>query len=154
MTMTQETTAAVTSHVEFGGITPILRVTNLETSLAYYVNALSFKVDWKYGDGYAAVSRGKVTLMLCADDQGQSGTWVYVGISDADALYEELTEKGVVIRHPPTNYPWGARELQVTDPDGHVLRFGSDATDEPIGAWRDGQGKLWLPQPNGTWDAA
>ena len=59
------------------------------------------------------------------------------------------------MRHPPTNYPWGARELQVTDPDGHVLRFGSDAVPgEPLGDWLDGDGVRWVPQPDGTWRAA
>ena len=42
-------------------------------------------------------------------------------------------------------------QLQVADPDGHVLRFGSDATDAPVGAWRDGQGRLWFPQSDGSW---
>ena len=28
-----------------------------------------------------------------------------------------------MIKAPPKNYPWGDRELLVTDPDGHVIRF-------------------------------
>lgn len=141
-------------HVEFGGVTPILRVTDFEASLAFYIDALGFTVDWRTGDGHAAVRRGNVAIMLSADDQGQAGTWLYVGVNDVDALHDELRGKEVPIRHPPTNYPWGARELQVADPDGHVLRLGSDATEEPVGAWRDGRGNLWLPQPDGSWREA
>jgi hypothetical protein len=40
-------------------------------------------------------------------------------------LYEEYTAKGATILHPPENYAW-ALEMRVGDPDGHVLRFGSD----------------------------
>jgi hypothetical protein len=80
---------------------------------------------------------------------------VWLGVSDADALHEELRGRGAVIRHPPTNYPWGSRELQISDPDGHVLRLGSDnRAGEPIGEWLDGEGVRWAPQPDGSWRAA
>jgi len=140
--------------VEFGGVSPILCVTDLQSSLRFYVDSLGFKIDWEYQDSTASVSRGKAAVMLCVGDQGQPGAWSWFGISDADALHRELTAKGVVVRHPPTNFPWGSRELQVSDPDGNVLRFGSEATDEPLGPWLDGHGRLWLPQPDGEWRAA
>jgi uncharacterized glyoxalase superfamily protein PhnB len=151
--MAQKTSSSI-PQVEFGGVTPILRVTDLEASLTFYINALGFKLDWQTTDGHAAVRRGDVVIMLFADDQGQLGTWLYVGVNDVDALHIELLEKGVSIRHPPTNYPWGARELQVADVDGHVLRFGSEATEEAVGTWLDGRENLWLPQPDGSWRAA
>jgi uncharacterized glyoxalase superfamily protein PhnB len=140
--------------VDFEGAVPILRVASLEASLAYYVEALGFQVGWKV-EGYASVRRGKASLMLSVGDQGHPGTWVWIGVDDADALQDELSARGVVIRHPPTNYPWGSRELHVTDPDGHVLRFGADLKEgEPIGEWLDGEGRRWQPQPDGGWKAA
>lgn len=33
-----------------------------------------------------------------------------------------------MIRLPPTNMPWGTREMNVEDPDGHRIRMGSDST--------------------------
>jgi uncharacterized glyoxalase superfamily protein PhnB len=47
-----------------------------------------------------------------------------------DAWYERLRSKAVDIRQPPTTMPWGVRELNVADPDGHRIRF-STATDAP-----------------------
>ncbi|HVE80228.1 MAG TPA: glyoxalase superfamily protein, partial [Gemmatimonadaceae bacterium] len=150
----QARAAAAPSAVELEGATPILSVTNIEASLAYYVDALGFGVQWRQGD-FACVRRGAAALMLCGGDQGHAGTWVYVGVSDADALHDEVRARGAIIRHPPTNYPWGARELHVTDPDGHVLRLGADARPgEPLGEWLDGRGRRWLPQPDGSWRAA
>lgn len=142
------------STVTFGHCTPILRVADLEASLAYYTAVLGFTVDWR-NRLFAQVTRGGAHLMLSQGDQGHAGTWVYVGVSDADALLAEIQPRGAIIRHPPTNYPWRARELHVSDPDGHVLRFGSDApAGEPIGEWLDGDGVRWLPQSDGSWRAA
>jgi len=42
-----------------------------------------------------------------------------------EKLYEEWKARGVEIRLPPTNYPW-ALEMQIQDPDGNVLRLGSE----------------------------
>jgi uncharacterized glyoxalase superfamily protein PhnB len=49
-------------------------------------------------------------------------------IEDVDALHEEYKKSGAVIRLPPTNLPWGTREMNVEDPDGHRIRMGSDST--------------------------
>src|SRR6478735_4856593 len=99
-------TGSASSGVEFGGVTPILRVAVFATSVAFYVDALGFSIDWQE-EGFACVRRGRVPLMLCSGDQGPPGTWVYIGVSDVDALYVELQRKQVPVRHPPTNYPWG-----------------------------------------------
>lgn len=112
---------------------PILRVNNLAVSLAYYTNTLGFKVDWDYG-GFASVSRDRCSLFLCEGGQGHAGTWIWVAVDDSDLLFEEWKASGAHIRQPPTNFPWGSRELQLQDPDGHVLRFGSDnKAGEPFG---------------------
>jgi hypothetical protein len=95
-----------------------------------------------------------MSIMLCDGDQGHAGTWVWIAAGNVDELYHELQTRGARLRHPPTNYPWGSRECQVTDPDGHVLRFGAESNpDDPFGDWLDGQGKRWAPQPDGSWRA-
>jgi len=142
------------SSVTFGHCTPILRVADLDTSLAYYTGVLGFALDWR-DRGFAQVTRGDAALMLTQGEQGHPGSWVYFGVSDSDALHVELRGRDALVRHQPTNYPWGARELHVADPDGNVLRFGSDAIEvEPIGDWLDGAGVRWIPQPDGSWRTA
>jgi uncharacterized glyoxalase superfamily protein PhnB len=49
-------------------------------------------------------------------------------MEDVDALHEEYKQSGATIRLSPTNMPWGTREMNVEDPDGHRFRMGSDAT--------------------------
>jgi predicted lactoylglutathione lyase len=109
----------------FEGITPILRVQSLPVSLDYYVKVLGFKVNWQSPGIMAGISRDRCSIMLCEGDQGNPGTWVWIGVEDAEALFEEYKAKRATIRQPTTNYPW-AYEVQIEDPDQHVLRFGSD----------------------------
>ena len=132
-----------------GGATPIFRVASLRASIGYYVNALGFKVNWDAG-GFASVSRDRCCLFLCEGDQGHSGTWTWIGVNDTESLAAEYRQSGATIRHPPTNYPW-AYEMQVEDPDGNVLRFGSDPKkDEPFGPFLDMHGRLWPPSQGST----
>lgn len=131
------------STINFHVASPILRVKNLNKSLKHYVQVLGFVIDWEYPGIIASVSRGKCNLMLCEGDQGNPGSWVYIGVGDAQKLYEEYLGAGATIRQPPTNFSW-ALEIQVQDLDGNVLRFGSDSLPNvPYGPWMDMKGKLW-----------
>ena len=102
-------------------IIPILRVQDIDTSRRFYTDALGFSLDWDV-DTMISVSRNGKSIMLCEGDQGQPGTWLWVGVEDADVLFNEFSAKGATIRQPPKNFSW-AYEFQVQDPDGHVLRF-------------------------------
>lgn len=136
------------------GITPILRVADVAASVDYYRDCLGFGLLWRFGD-VASVARDGVSLMLCEGDQGHPGTWLWIASADVDALHAEFAARGARLRHPPTNYPWGSRECQVSDPDGHVLRFGADLKPgEPIGSWLDGDGRRWIPADGGGWRLA
>ena len=116
-------------------IVPILRVARLDASLAYYVDRLGFTVDWREDDVMASVSRNGKAIMLCEGGQGNPGTWMWIGVRDAAALHDELAGRGATIRRPPANFPW-ALEVHVTDPDGHVLRFGSEPlAGRPFDPW-------------------
>jgi predicted enzyme related to lactoylglutathione lyase len=105
-------------------VIPILRVENLDVSRRYYVEKLGFALDWDYAGKMISVSRDGKGIM-CEREQGQPGTWLWIGVDDADALFAEFSAKGAQIRTPPQNFSW-AYELAVEDPDGHVLRFGSE----------------------------
>jgi uncharacterized glyoxalase superfamily protein PhnB len=127
---------------EFHGAIPILRVRDLAASLTHYIRVLGFREDWRHDGVFAQVSRDRCVLMLCAGEQGQPGTWVWIGVDDAAALYQELRAAGADIALPPTNYPW-AYEMHVRDPDGHVLRMGSDTrADRPCAHWH-----AWYDEP-------
>ena len=104
---------------------PILNVKSMAESLRYYVDVLGFTSEEWSGDDFACVTRDGASIYLSEGDQGQPGTWIWVGVGDVALLYEEYEASGATIRQPPQNFPW-AVEMKVEDPDGHVLRFGSD----------------------------
>jgi hypothetical protein len=56
-------------------------------------------------------------------------------MDDVDALYEEYKQRGAIIRHPPTNYPWNTREMLVEDLDRHCLRMSGEPTGPPEAKW-------------------
>src|SRR5215813_6885028 len=111
--------------IHFENSQPILRVENMQASLRFYVDTLGFQnADWG-GEDFTSVNRDQAGIYLSQGDQGRGGAWVWVGVSDVQPLFEEYKAKGVKILLPPTNYPW-ALEFQIEDPDGNVLRFGSE----------------------------
>jgi len=113
------------SRVHFEGSSPILRVENMQTALAFYIGKLGFQnATWGW-DGFTSVNRDRADIYLCRGGQGRGGAWVWIGVEDASRLHDELVAKGVAIRMPLTNFDW-ALEFQVEDPDGNVLRFGSE----------------------------
>jgi catechol 2,3-dioxygenase-like lactoylglutathione lyase family enzyme len=122
------------TDVEVECIVPILRVTSLRASLKFYREVLGFRLDWGDDEGsdFASVSRGGHAIMLCQGAQGQLGTWIWIGVDDVEPLFAEYRSKGVQFLQTPTNRPW-AYEMQLVDPDGHVLRFGSEPRDTPSG---------------------
>ena len=111
--------------VYFEGSAPILRVENMEIALRFYVNALGFKNAPWGSDDFTCVVRDKAHIYLCRAGQGLGKAWVWIGVEDAAKLHEELKARDVPVRMPPTNYSW-ALEMQVEDPDGNVLRLGSE----------------------------
>ncbi|MHC4946855.1 MAG: VOC family protein [Planctomycetota bacterium] len=127
---------------DFGSAAPIFRVQDVRASLDYYRSILGFESDWDAG-GMVSVSRDDCTIFLTEWDQGQRGTWAWIGVKDCAALHEELAGRGARVRHRPTNYPW-ALEMQIEDLDGNVLRLGSEPRDDvPFGQFLDAKGVLW-----------
>ncbi|MBI3765121.1 MAG: VOC family protein [Ignavibacteriales bacterium] len=135
----------------FHPASPILRVLNLQASIDHYVKVLGFTVDWQDPGIIGSVTRDRCNIMLAESDQGNPGSWVWIGVGDVLPLFEEFRTKGAAVRLPPTNFPW-AYEMQIQDPDGNVLRFGSDPMENhPFGEWLDMRGRRWVKSPDGGW---
>lgn len=97
----------------------------MEISVRFYVDQLGFKNARWGNNSFTSVNRDGAGIYLCRGEQGRGGAWVWVGVENAEKLHEQLKARGVPIRMPPKNYPW-AMEFHVEDPDGNVLRFGSE----------------------------
>jgi catechol 2,3-dioxygenase-like lactoylglutathione lyase family enzyme len=117
---------AFASVDQFERIAPIFPVRDLEIALAHYAR-LGFKVRRYAGNAaYGFAEAGDVEIHLgvpSADEHGRASAYLFV--ADADAVAATWTAAGVDVR-PPQDTEWGKREGAVVDPDGNVIRFGSD----------------------------
>lgn len=125
------------------GLTPILNVSDLAASFAWFDKLGWFKRwDWGSPPTFGAVGCGDFTMFLClnaqggrgnggsprtfgpdGDEVGDRGVWMSIWVDDVDAVHQRCLQHGLDITWPPTNMPWGVREMHVRHPDGHVFRI-------------------------------
>lgn len=106
---------------------PIVNVSDMAASLAFYENILGFSKDWEAVvdlDKVAGISRDGCAIYLCEGSQGVRGAWLWLGVESAD-YFDQVIEAGATIVQEATNYPW-AYELRVQDLDGNIIRIGTE----------------------------
>jgi catechol 2,3-dioxygenase-like lactoylglutathione lyase family enzyme len=105
---------------------PVLSVSDLPASIAFYTDQLGFRTGFTAGDPIqiAGMNLGFGSLHLQPGTPSPAGAAVYLVVDDVDALYEHQRSKGVAIASAPSDRPWGLREYRVQDPDGYTLTFG------------------------------
>jgi catechol 2,3-dioxygenase-like lactoylglutathione lyase family enzyme len=125
------------------GITPILNVSDLQQSFVWF-EKLGWQKDWDWGSPptFGGVSSGDFAIFLCQDAQGgrgrsdllvtggtdeadaaDKGVWMAIWVDDVDEIHRLCLEQGLEVTWPPTDEPWGTREMHVRHPDGHVFRI-------------------------------
>jgi hypothetical protein len=118
----------------FQRLAPVLPVRDVDAALEHY-RALGFEAEAysersQGGAIYGFVRRGPVELHLARVvdlDPRANTSAVYVYVDDANALYESWSKAGVAGRfEPPTDTPYRLREFAHVDPDGNLLRVGSE----------------------------
>lgn len=105
---------------------PVLRIADMETSLAFYVGVLGFEIEWQgeQPGGIAGLRRDGVPIMLSTLD-GAGPCLVWIGVSDVRPIYEAIQRQPepMGVLYPPTRNSY-ALDMQVKDSDGNVLWFG------------------------------
>ena len=131
------TTVAPVQNVT--AVVPLLLVTSMERSLAFYVDGLGFTIENRWvPDGrlrWCWMSLGSAALMLQAavDSSreklaaaGVLGNGVSLNFSSSDALaiYRDAAARGIhTLREPQVgNFSW---EVVFADPDGYSIHFSS-----------------------------
>jgi catechol 2,3-dioxygenase-like lactoylglutathione lyase family enzyme len=124
-------------------LTPILNVSNLDESFAWF-EKLGWKKCWDWGSPptFGAVGCGEVEIFLCLGAQGSRGgplkrhtddddtggvwmSWFLKSAAEVDAAYALAVEQGMTVTRAPTDEPWGVREFHLRHPDGHTFRVGA-----------------------------
>ena len=110
--------------------TPIFATADVEASMAYYVDVLGFRSEWKWGEPptIGSVAHGNVSVMLSLQPdlaRRVAGHEHWFKGDDTDALYADHRARGAKIVDDIADRPWGVREYVVEDPSGYRLRFAS-----------------------------
>ena len=112
---------------------PVLQVADVRRSEAFYCDRLGFRSHGAWGDGpdFCIVQHGAVTIALDRAQDGGAGPlnqyWAaYVYVDNADALCLQFRGAGVEIARKPEDAPYGMRDFDIRDPDGHLIAFGHD----------------------------
>lgn len=127
---------------------PILNVSDIEQSFAWF-EKLGWKKgwDWDSPPTFGGVCSGECEIFLCKDGQGSrgksplasthgfddgedTGVWMSIFVDDVDAVYKRCLEQELEVTWPPTDEPWGVREMHVRHPDGHVFRISQGIEEE------------------------
>ena len=113
---------------------PLLAVRDINRSVHFYCNQLGFTLAGDDGRpdkqmGWCRIERGGSSIMLQQFREEDSvplgrGVCFYFVCDDADAIYAELSARGLQLEAPRVaNY--GMKQLFVPEPDGYAICFES-----------------------------
>jgi len=108
---------------------PVLHVSSMEQSVAFYTEKLGFTERFRYGGEYTVLEyAGEVQMHLSTtNNRTPAGNGqVYIICDTVDEYYAEITDRGVVTLAAPADWPYGMRDFELADPDGNLLAFGAE----------------------------
>jgi uncharacterized glyoxalase superfamily protein PhnB len=138
--MTESSAAAAGSKARFQGINPHFVVRDVVEAAEYYRDVFGFKILGYYWDPpvFATVGRDDVVIQFGRIDRGQTvapnrtrrdeALDAYIWVSDLDALFAELKEKGAKILEEPKRQPWNCYEFSVEDKFGFRIVFSESSS--------------------------
>ncbi len=117
--------------IDLGPVIPVLRIFSEEKAREFYLDFLSFKVDWEHRFGTrfshptCRYPRGTFLLHLTEHHGGPSPGGIFLSKrAGSTPCIRELTEKAYRYMRPGIeNAPWGARILTVIDPFANRIVF-------------------------------
>jgi len=124
---------------QFYGMVPVFLVDDMLATVEYWRDVFGFEVDFVYGDppSYGSVSRGDAVLNFTLSQppgrrnsvlRSGPGTGVdaYIIVTDVDDVFEEVRDKGALIRTSPASHDYGMREFKVEDTNGYIVVFAEE----------------------------
>jgi len=117
---------------------PSFTVNDLDKSVGWYRDVLGFDVEetWKNEGKVVGVSlkAGDVSFMIGQDDwkkgrdrkKGEGFRMFCTTKKSVDDIAKRIESKGGRLDQGPTDEPWGARVISLTDPDGFKITIANE----------------------------
>lgn len=130
------------STLNLSAVMPSITANDLGASIEWYRDVMGFvvarEIEHEGQRVGAMISAGGVQFMLGQDDfakgrdrQKGIGFRLYcVSEQDIDELAATIKAQGGTLDQEPTDQPWGARDLAVSDPDGFKITISSGTGEE------------------------
>ena len=103
-------------------------VHNPEEAAEWYNQKLGFSIEFKWGDpvDYVVTQREEaVSIHFVRSEVSEiQPRVIYIFCYDVDAVYNELSLKGIEKVSSPVNHEYGMRDFEVWDPFGNMIVFG------------------------------
>ena len=124
--------------LKMSSASPSFTVNDLEKSLAWYRDALGFKVEEKWEqDGKVVgvyLQAGDVGFMIGQDDwkkgrdrtKGEGFRLYCTTKQDVDVLAKRIVARGGKLDQEPRDQSWGSRDFSLTDPDGFKITIAKE----------------------------
>ena len=125
--------------MNFRHLIPLLDVTSLADSIAFYRDALGFTIEdeltWNGKTEWVLLSTGNIKLMLAESGRymktaSASAGMFFFYLDETRELYTTLRSKGHTISNIQYQGP-DVREFCIQDPDGYILWFSPKKLQEP-----------------------
>lgn len=121
------------ARATFDRATPVVMTGDYARARDFYCDKLGFELEEEGGDPprFGIFRRGPAFIFVDGwkgPPPADNGTaWnAYFHVDSVSALVEDLAARGVEVDKGPTVTAYGMREVEVVDPDGNRLCFGSD----------------------------
>ena len=100
----------------------LLQPVDFERSLQFYAESLGLHIyrEWGSGSSRGAVfflGGGFLELSGSSRTTASENIRLWLQVRDVNTVGREFMDTGVEVIEPPTDKPWGLREMQLEDPD-------------------------------------
>jgi uncharacterized glyoxalase superfamily protein PhnB len=116
--------------VKLMDVVPMLTVTDIAATVAFYRQFLGFEVANEM-EAWAAVGRDGVEVMFALPnahvpfEKPQLTGSLYFRVDDVDAMWIAVKDKASIV-YPLEDFDYGMREFAILDINGYCLQFGSE----------------------------
>lgn len=115
----------------------LLRPRVLARSQQFYGETLGLAIYREFGEDpdrgvVYFLGGGFLEVSGHSDEPAGPTVQLWLQVRDLDATYHDLDGAGVTILRPPTDEPWGLREMWIADPDGVRIAVIEVPADHPL----------------------